>query len=486
MRPLRPITGILILALTTVCPWARAADTDLDFEAHEAARQRLAGRIAIVRLYTDWKTNAKAYTTLSVPLEGLDVTFEAVRQAASGNVPADAVVVVVPTDQQDTPVADMMDGCLFGEPYLPGGRLSLKPGTIPPVQLSPCLFKDALDQPIPNAEVEILLCDNPLHYSARTRLWIANARLDENGRMLSLKASASCKLHAFLFVVIHPDCGPLTAMSYHGFQMPGQDHRLTVPALPKDNWTVFVDALGRPMAGATVQVFTFPVWEYNRGQDSSLPPVRLDEGGRLRPPETHPLLEQCCFLVQDPNYGMAIVEPPMHVSAGGGEPLSLCPVPLVAAGTRADERSIWGTVVDSNGVPASGVMLQCTRVNVPGGGSLDAWWPWQRCSGKQAKVLTDGEGRFAMHLPLAKSDGSIGRSVPPGATYEVTINPAPAVVFQAYHERLATGQEHTITLERKLSRTKSPSDVMVFCDEHGPVTDIEKLKLALNQAKFSR
>ena len=474
MRHLYLAAGFLVLASMAVCSWAKAGSMDSEAEVRELARQTLDGRQAIVRLYIDWRTNPKAYTTLSVPLAGLDVTFDAVARAAGRSVPEDAVVVVVPGDQQDTLIADVMGGCLFGEPCRADGRITLWPGDIPPIQLKPCLFRDVLDRPLPNTEIEILLSDNPVDAAARHKVWITDARLDENGRMPSLKAAGSCSMHAFLFAVVHPDCGRVTAVSRP--RRSEEEHELMVPALPKDDWCVFVDALGRPMAGATVEVI--PSWTWEQGREKRSPPttVQLDEAGRLRPPQANPGLQYCCFLVQDPNYGMAIVEPCVNVLIKKDEPLSLYPIPLVAAGTRADERSIWGTVVDPNGVAIPEAVIKCTRVNVPGGGYLSAWWPGQVGWDKPAKVLTDAQGRFAMHLPLADSDGALGRPVPPGATYEVVIETATGAEFQPCYERLAAGQEHTITLRPKPQASGALSGTLVFQDELGPVTDIEKLK----------
>lgn len=471
MRHLYLAAGFLVLASMAVCPWAKAGSMDSEAEVRELARQVLDGRQAVVRLYVDWKANPKAYTTLNVPLDGLDVTFDAVAQAAGRSVPDDAVVVVAPDDQQDTLIADVMGGCLFGEPCRTDGRITLWPGHIPPVQRSPCLFQDALRQPIANAEVEILLSDYPMEAAARYKLWIANAKLDENGRMKSLKASGSCLLGAFLFVVHHPDCGPAVATSYYSSSKPGEDHRLSINALPKDKWCVFVDALGKPMAGATVQVVPHQMWQ--QGQQGSWPAIVLDEAGRLRPGSTYSMFVPCCFLVHDPDYGIGIVEP-WNGARWRDEIPSRCVVPVVAAGTSADERSVWGAVVDVNDEPVPEAVIECREVRTAGGGSLPVWWPQPLLQNRVAKVLTDPQGRFAMHLPLADTDGKLGRPVPPGASYSVTIfDRSPAWGFQQFDAYLAAGQEHKIVLQ---SKSQAFRGAIVFQDERGPVTDPEKLK----------
>ena len=473
MRRLHPF--VLLVTLASLCAWARAESAASEADAREAAVRTLDGRTAIVRLYTDWKTNPKAYATLSVPLEGLDVTFEAVRQAAARELPKDTAVAVVPGDQRDSEVARVMDGCLFGERLGVGGRFALWPGSVAPFRRNSCLFKDALGDPLANAQVEILLTGSSMMKPDGETLWIADARLDGAGRMPPVRACTSLRMHTVVCAVLHPDCGRVYAIERLG--NPQDEHEFLVPALPKEKWCAFVDALGRPMAGATVDVVTSPTWEQRRPGKTSLPSIRLDEAGRLCPPPENPTLQFCCFLVYDPNYGTAIVEPRLHALGKPDEPADLCVVPLVPAATQEDERSIWGTVVDSEGVPIPEAVVQCAEVRTLGGGSLRRWCPGQPTTIGFAKVLTDAQGRFAMHLPLANSDGTLGRPVPPGATYEVMIDSATGVKVQRLHAQLAAGREHTIVVERKREGPSALSGTLVFQDERGPVADVEKLRL---------
>ncbi len=432
--------------------------------------------IAVIRLYRDPQADGKAYTTPEVPLDGVDIPFDAIAAYAgteSGANLKDAIIAAVPSDQRDQAVTAMMDERIFAAPYRSGERLSLQPGSIQRMQVGPCVFIDALKQPLPNAQVEIWVGDAPQHHNARRKIWIANARLDANGKMKSARSSVQTRLRHILFVVRHPDCGCVPAISRYSSSE--TVHTLRVPALPKDKWCVFVDALGHPMAGATVEVGPFERWGYRQKREWLQPPITLDEAGRLRPPHFNPTLERCCFLVHDPNYGIGIVQP----WSGGyvrDKLLSLCVVPLVAIGTRADERSIWGTVVDADGNPIPGALIQSRSVCTPGGGRLDVWWPWRATWDMQAKVLTDAQGRFAMHLPLGKDNGTLGRPVPPDASYQVMIDPPAPLDLESFHGLLAGGQEHTITLQRKPAGLQVFSGTLVFEDEFGPVTDPEKLK----------
>jgi len=431
--------------------------------------------LAVVRLYRDWQADRRAYTTLSVPLEGSDVLFDAV--AAQAGAPSDvsldnAVVAVVPDDQQDAAVKTMMNGHIFADPYRAGHGFSLEAGEVREFLLLPCMFVDPLHEPLANMEVEIWVGDSNYDLSSGRKIWIANVRLDANGRMPSPRTATRTRLRCVLFMVLHPDCGPVQARMFPASRT---ERKFMVSVLPKDKWCFFVDALGHPMAGATVEVIPSATWSSGQLRMESWSSITLDEAGRLRPPRTYTTLRECCFLVHDPNYGMGIVEPWSGVYVRE-ELLSLCVVPLAAVGTRADERSIWGKVVDANDEPIPAAVIQCRKVAIPGGGTLDAWWPWRATWDKPAKVLTDARGDFAMHLPLATEEGNLGRPVPPGAEYQVTIEAPAELDFYPYHGNLAAGEEHTVVLERKGARAVSYAGSLVFADEHGTVTDPEMLQ----------
>jgi hypothetical protein len=463
-------------------------------DAKELARGALNGRAVTVRLYLDWKIDPKAYTTLSVPLEGLDVTFDAIRLAYAQGKAADAggpselsdeteaaldqelkdgIVLVVAADQEDAEITAVLVDFVYAEPYRAGNRFAIWPGVVPWVHKELCLFRDALREPIPNAEVEIFIGDSSEHQNATKKVWVANARSDENGQLVSPKATSSL-LH-FLFVLIHPDAGPVPARSLYWTSHPGAGHPLDVPTLPQDKWCVFLDALGSPIPGAKVDVFDGWAWETR--YPSPMDPIMLDEAGRLRPPYWRPLLDNCCFRVYDPNYGIGLFEPYDKMYHWSEGLLTTTIVPLVNRETPAAERSIWGTVVDGNDQPIPGTVVGCGGVNIGSGGVLWTFFPGSYLSEKLAKVLTDSEGRFAMHLPLAKQDGAIGRPVPPGARYLVTVEAPKELGLAPYRGSLLAGQEHTITLRPPSPEPKAFTGALIFQDESGPVTDPERLKL---------
>jgi hypothetical protein len=435
---------------------------------------------AIVRLYPDWKADPRAYITLDVPLQDFEIRVDAVRRAYARSQPAgdgvrpqdlrEAILVAMPADQQDPAVTEAMGGLVFAQFY-GRGSLVLRSDAASRTLQKPCLFLDALGQPLPNAGVEVLIGqgDN-LSSVPAPRVWIAETQLDAEGRLVPPQSTSA--LNRFCYEVVHPDCGPVLALPQYASE--NELYQIfRVGALPRDKWCVFLDALGHPMAGAQVEVITSGSWE--DGRMTFLAPILVDRAGRLRPPPTFTTLAHCSLLVSDPNYGIALVEPYSRTELSVREPLSWCVVPLTARGTPGDTGSVWGTVVDRDGTPIPGAVLRCLRLLLPSGESLAPYWPWPAQWNKEVKVLTNDRGQFALHLPLARSDGTLGEPVPRGATYEVTVTPPDELGYQGTSVRLPAGRAYTITLEGTADGPKKYAGTLLFEDESGLVTDPEKI-----------
>lgn len=461
----RVLLAVIVLGLGS-CP----------FSVHASATG--SGPRVVVRLYPDWKTDAKAYVALTVPLERFEVKADAIRREYARSkgddesVSGEAIVVVMPEDQQDQAVIDAMQGLVFAQ-FLRQGTLTLRPGQVPPVQQKPCRFVDASGAPLSDAGLAILIGQSS--YSPRMteipRVWIADAKLDAEGCLPEAPRSSSGLRH-LSFYVMHPDCGPVPAVPQ--YTSGGQAYHLyRAAALPKDQWCVFVDALGYPMAGVWVEVVTSGSWTH--GRMTALDPIRLDGAGRLRPPEVFTALTRCCFVVSDPNYGLALVEPYYLTDVSVHEPLRVCVAPLALYATPADAGSIWGVVVDSDGTAVPGAVIACMSVIAPSGASLKPYWPWPAQWNKEAKVLTNGRGQFAMCLPHTDKDGKLGSPVPRGSLYEVTVTPPAELGCQPFRGRLPAGMEHAIVLEGTAGGPKKYEGLLAFEDEYGPVTDPQKI-----------
>jgi hypothetical protein len=142
-------------------------------------------------------------------------------------------------------------------------------------------------------------------------------------------------------------------------------------------------------------------------------------------------------------------------------------------GTKADERCVWGTVVDTNETPIAGAIVKSGSVYTPGGGKLSL--PWGNSGyAPSAKAITDEQGRFALYLPITMDDGS--KLIPLGVSYAVGIEAPENLGLRPYGGRLPAGQEHRITLQPAEPKLALCFPTFVFQDEFGPVTDRRLLR----------
>jgi len=100
--------------------------TMTESQVRELAEKALAGRHVIVRVYNNWQTDPHAYILISVPLSGLWVSFDAVREAFRG-VSDSAVIVVSGRQQNDRAVAAVMADSVCAERYQKGKQFSIWP-----------------------------------------------------------------------------------------------------------------------------------------------------------------------------------------------------------------------------------------------------------------------------------------------------------------------------------------------------------------------
>ncbi|UCG56798.1 MAG: Ig-like domain-containing protein [Phycisphaerales bacterium] len=381
-----------------------------------------------------------------------------------------AVLVVMAEDQKDSAVATVVSEYVFAEPYEPSkGRFSIWPKLDPSYRHRSHVFTDLRRNPIPNATVEIMIGRSPRPSDGSPRVSIGKAKLDEYGRPRPLKSTSTyC---GFSFLLSHTDYGADSVEAQ--WQPFGGSPVITrwVSVLPKGQWCVFKDAVGNPIPGARVEIL-HGAWDLQHQKPNSRESVELDEKGRLKPPKADPRLLSCSFILSHPDYGIALLEPNWKGDIFG-EPLSGCTVPLVPADTKADERSIWGFVVDANDKPVAGATLECGSIATPGGGRISRH---HRYSGHvdTVKVLTDDRGEFAMYLPIESDNNEPPKLLPASAVYAVSIKPPENLGLAPYHGQIPAGQETTITLEPAKPETYFPT--FVFEDEFGPVTDPNMLK----------
>ncbi len=177
-------------------------------------------------------------------------------------------------------------------------------------------------------------------------------------------------------------------------------------------WT-FLDAQGKPMAGASVE--TKVVFSGFRPGSPSLILGRatLDEKGRLK----RLLCDKGVFIftVQHRNYGVASV----LLSTVSGDPSGICIVPLVPKDSPTAAQSICGTVVDGTGRPVEGVAVRCCAVTPPGGSSPSS--PWE--SWFSYETVTDADGHFLLCIPVISRDLKVEGLFPAGSRYRIELEP---------------------------------------------------------------
>jgi len=441
-------------------------------QAKELAREVLAGRQVAVRVYNNWQKDARAFERVSVQLKELSVGLDAV-ESAFGEISESAVIVVTAEDQKDEAVAAVVGDFIYAELYKKGKSFSIWPKHIGDIADKWHVFKDAQGNPIPHATVEIMIASNP-YWSTGPRASIGKVKLDEKGRLKPPKSTST--LRHFCFMLFHPDyCSTPVQASPHIY-VENTLWANFVPVLPIEKWCVFKDALGEPIPEATVEIFEGSNWE--KRKPDSIGKSKLDEKGRLRPPESNPRLQLCCFIVSHPDYGTALVEPRWY-AASLNELLTSCTVPLVRIGTKADERSIWGTVVDPNGNPVAGALVTCIGVTTPGGGRIrSASTP----SYQPLRTITCEQGHFALYLPIEKDSEKHGSLVPLASKYHVWIEAPKVLGLQRYSANVNSGEETTITMVAV--EQGGYFHTFAFEDATGPITDpnrLAKIRLAIKQ-----
>lgn len=433
-------------------------------EAKELACEVLAGRQVVVRVYNNWQKDARAFERVSVPLDGLSIGLDAVKSALD-DIGKSAVFVVLGEDQKDEAVAAVVGDFIYAEPYIEGRNFSIWSEYLGEIADKWHVFKDALGNPIPHATVEIMVSSNR-YWGTGPRVSIGKVKLDEKGRLKAPKSTST--LGDFCFMLFHPDyCSAPVQASPH-IRVDNGVWANFVPVLPPEKWCVFKDALGEPIPEAAVEIFNNPTWEYKR--TTSIGKVKLDKKGRLKPPMSNSRLQLCCFIVSHPDYGTALVEPRRYATSIN-ELLTSCTVPLVRIDTKADERSIWGTVVDPNNNPVRGALIHCYGLGTLGGGRISVLSkpPYQ-----PLRTITDEQGHFALYLPIEKDSDKHGSLVPLASKYSVRIEAPKALGLEPYSGKINSGEESTITMVPV--GHGGYFHTFVFEDANSPITNPNQLK----------
>ncbi len=230
---------------------------------------------------------------------------------------------------------------------------------------------------------------------------------------------------------------------------------LPVPARESGPWQ-FTDALGEPLAGATVEIRLAESWSPHSPR-IRLGATTLGPAGQLPSRMALGTIRALYFGVSHSDYGYAEIGEPF-------EPDRNVIVPLVRRGTIAAQRAIRGRVVNPNGMPVAGAIITCPHARTLGEGLINGLNGLYR-------GVTDANGAFAFYLPNRNVRDERGKLIPPKTQYAVRIEAPRTTRLLPYAEPMENGRDTLIVLEcgDRLRRLR-------FEDQNGPITDPKRLQ----------
>ena len=257
----------------------------------------------------------------------------------------------------------------------------------------------------------------------------------------------------------------------------GSEYRLPLKIVPHKQqdfqWT-FLDALGDPLMNASVEIYLEhierTIWIGRTNTDKngvavlsfchSAAEVTLRVGRTTHGSGSSHLR----FVVGHPDYGQSVVDVHGHHNMWE-EPVQSVLIPAVPAGSEANQRAVWGVVLDEQKNPLSGLYVGSNGFYPLAGKRVEG------VRGQSCGVITDEKGRFRMYLPPSEDSLKIGWLIPPKSEYAVWIKPPKNLGLLPFSGRIPNGQETTITLERP-----GHFHTFVFEDANGPIEDIGRLR----------
>jgi hypothetical protein len=234
-------------------------------------------------------------------------------------------------------------------------------------------------------------------------------------------------------------------------------------------WT-FLDALGQPMAGASIEAHTegdpttqaTPVYKATL-DDKGQAPRRMGTWLTIR--------------VEHPNYGVALVEYMDPETAS----LGVYILPLAPRNSPEFSLAAQGVVTDPSGKPVRNALVGCGGQIEPDGDVYP--YPFD------SRVVTDANGQFAICLPRVTAEMKVQGPPQTGARYSLEIEPpleSNLRCADAYGEVVAqAGTKQTFTLT-----AMDPQEyfhTFSFQYAEGPITDVDELtKIRLTLMRDNR
>jgi hypothetical protein len=210
---------------------------------------------------------------------------------------------------------------------------------------------------------------------------------------------------------------------------------------PKFDQWVFVDALGNPIPGASVEVL---VQRWNlignnpECMTASICKATLDQNGCLKRFRRMDTTTNFTFIVSAPNYGSA------RVACASSRSFEETPqsyvVPLAPLDSQAAERAVSGFIVDPQGNTVIGTEINCHMLRGPSGQQLHLYTEFL------GTHLTDSRGWFSIYMPI-NEDGHLSRTLLPAMTeYHLSIVPPKGLHLFQSDEVIIAGTQETIIL----------------------------------------
>ncbi len=219
----------------------------------------LDGKIAVVRIYDNWRSNPEKFGTADVEIKNRAVNFDKIGIDAN-DVNESPVVVVFCDDQKDPNVAEYMSECVYAATYNKDLNFSI-PTTA--YKNRYIVFNDACiagglviddvrpqGKPVPQANVEVYLVSND-----RKRICLGEFATNVGGDLVVPHTRG--ELNHFDFVVSQPDYG-IAKVSNYLFSN-SSVRQISLPLVRKDSEEAqravrgyVVDSVGRPVSGAEI------------------------------------------------------------------------------------------------------------------------------------------------------------------------------------------------------------------------------------------
>lgn len=222
-------------------------------------------------------------------------------------------------------------------------------------------------------------------------------------------------------------------------------------------WT-FLDALGDPIPGASVEV---QISLEDGSGGLFLYEAKTNPEGRLksRSPDRHFL-----FRIGHPDYGLAMATPPRPRDSASG----IYMAPFLPKDAKENALSISGTVQDESGNIVPEAIIYYEQTIGPNGGILRPQ-PWFL-----AQTITNEQGWFSLYMPI-DPDVLTAKGLPlQGIRYKVMVLPPSRSGLRTLKDTcILAGTEATITLDTL--ETSGTFHTFSFEYHEGPVTDLQEL-----------